>query len=129
MFLLCILRAPSAFPLKTFPTRVAFNFNYNFIMIAKCSFLCHISNGPLFSPVKPVSHTHTHTLTRRHTAKGFTRWQSSFTVKQIEKLFPFARKKIVQSEKASSKFDLESTQCENVSRKIWSSMCILIKAL
>lgn len=44
------------------------------------------------------THTLTHTLTRRHTAKGFTRWQSSFTVKQIEKLFPFARKKIVQSE-------------------------------
>lgn len=126
MFLLCILKAPSGFPLKTFPTRVAFNFNYNFIMIANCSFLCHISNGPLFSPVKTLSHTHT--LTRRHTAKGFTRWQSSFTVKQIEKLFPFARKKLSKV-KASSKFDLKSTRCENVSRKIWSSMCILIKAL
>lgn len=129
MFLLCILRAPSAFPLKTFPTRVAFNFNYNFIMIAKCSFLCHISNGPLFSPVKPVSHTQTHTHSRADTLpKALHAGKVHLPSNKLKNFFHLLGKKLSKV-KASSKFDLESTQCENVSRKIWSSMCILIKAL
>lgn len=124
MFLFCILSTPSAFhshiPLKSLSSRVAFNFNYNFIMIAKGSFLCHISNGPLLSPVKALSNAHTHTHTRADTLpKALHAGKVHLPSNKLKKFFHLLGK-IVQSE-GEQQISVRVHSMRKRVQKIWTA--------